>query len=89
LARIQSPTRISHALLGSLLIYRKHQRNETCCDFFPAVDTTEKTAMHASDVMRTSLVSINPTASLLEATQLLLKTNRRALPVMTDDDELR
>lgn len=44
--------------------------------------------MNASDVMRTSFVSIKPTASLLEAAQLLLETNQRALPVMANDDEL-
>ena len=44
--------------------------------------------MNASDVMRTSFVSIKPTASLLEAAQLLLETNQRALPVMENDAEL-
>lgn len=38
--------------------------------------------MNASDVMRTSFVRIKPNASRLEAAQLLLETNQRALPVM-------
>jgi CBS domain-containing protein len=44
--------------------------------------------MNASDVMRTSFTSVTPTAPLLEAAQLLLKTNQRALPVMDDGGEL-
>ena len=44
--------------------------------------------MNASDVMRTSFTSVKPAASLLEAAQLLLETNQRALPVMDNGGEL-
>jgi CBS domain-containing protein len=44
--------------------------------------------MNASDVMRTPFVSIKPGAPLLQAAQLLLETNQRALPVINNNDEL-
>lgn len=44
--------------------------------------------VNASDVMRTSIAMIRPQSPLLDAAQLLLETNQRALPVVTRDGEL-
>lgn len=44
--------------------------------------------MNASDVMRASVASIQPAAPLVDAVQLLLETNQRALPVVDGDGQL-
>jgi len=41
--------------------------------------------MNVSDVMRTSIAKIGPNAPLIDAVNLLLETNQRALPVLDDD----
>lgn len=38
--------------------------------------------MNVSDIMRTSIASVAPGAPLIDAAQLLLETNQRALPVI-------
>ena len=38
--------------------------------------------MNASDIMRRSIATVNPTAPLIDAARLLLETNQRALPVL-------
>jgi CBS domain-containing protein len=50
--------------------------------------TAEQDAVLATKVMRSSLATIRPTTSLLEATRLLLETNQRALPVLDDRGNL-
>jgi len=44
--------------------------------------------MLATKIMRSSFVTIRSTASLLEATRLLLQTNQRGLPVLDKDGSL-
>lgn len=44
--------------------------------------------MNASDIMRRSIASIGPAAPLIDAAQLLLETNQRALPVVDDAGRL-
>ena len=40
--------------------------------------------MLATDVMRSSFATIKPTATVLNAVQLLLETDQRGLPVIDD-----
>jgi CBS domain-containing protein len=44
--------------------------------------------MKASDVMRTSVVTVKPDTRLVDAARLLLETNQRALPVIDRDGKL-
>lgn len=44
--------------------------------------------MLATDVMRSSFAKIKPTASVLDAVQLLLETDQRGLPVINDAGDL-
>ncbi len=44
--------------------------------------------MLATDVMRSSFATIKPTASVLDAVQLLLETDQRGLPVINDAGDL-
>ncbi len=44
--------------------------------------------MLATDVMRSSFATIKPTASVLDAVQLLIETDQRGLPVINDAGDL-
>ncbi|MGY4567167.1 CBS domain-containing protein [Bradyrhizobium sp. USDA 3256] len=44
--------------------------------------------MLATDVMRSSFATIKPTATVLDAVQLLLETDQRGLPVIDDAGDL-